>query len=577
MALDKASVLDNAQKYAAQGKIADAINEYKKLADLSPNDGTPYNAIGDLYLKKNAANDAIEAYFKAAAAFRGGGVALKAIAVFKKIIKIDSNQFTAYKCLADLNAERGLVSNAVADYLALSKLYLKANKAKEALDTYRAVVKLESSNLDARRQLAELCLKQGWNDEGARAYIELGRECANQRRMAEAKEAYQKALKLDSKNREAEQLLQALESGGAAPPASSSATGGGSGVSAGVDPNNFGAASKPELLEYANEQMNSGQYGPAEAALSELLSREPGEPEVCRLLAKVHLKSGQIVVARGEIKFFAETAIRSGDYKLAESMIQEFLEVNPTSVTMLELLGKTYEESGDKTTAATHYGRAAEILLEHPDPDYQTQPLEFLEKIKEIASSSPLVAKLTALLQAGQPEPAKAPPVSGLVMEAPSAPASGLVMEASPSPAAATEAPAAAAPAPEQHGEQELMLRFELGVAYKDMGLFEEAMEELQVALKGAACFVNASQAMAACLRAQGKTKDAIGYLEHAVGDAGCTGDAAKAVRYDLGLLYESDGQFEKAFQMYSAIPAYKDVPRRLQWSKDGGTKTATG
>ena len=563
MALDKNTVLDNAQRYASQGKIAEAINEWKKLADLSPNDGTPYNAIGDLYLKKNAANDAVEAYFKAAAAFRAGGVALKAIAVFKKVLKIDPNQFTAYKFLADLNAERGLVSNAVADYLALSKLYLKANKAKEALETYRAVVKLEASNLDARRQSAELCLKQGWNDEGARAYIELGRECASQRRMAEAKEAYQKALTLDSKNREAEQLLHALESGGAAPPKSAGAAGGATEASTGVDPNNLAAASKPELLEYANSQMNSGQYGPAEAALSELLSREPGEPEVCRLLAKVHLKSGQIVVARGEIQFFAETAIRSGDYKLAESMIQEFLEVNPTSVTMLELLGKTHEESGDMATAATHYGRAAEILLEHPDPDYSTQPIEFFEKIKEIAPSSPMVAKLSTLIQAGQTEAVTA------------SRASGLTTESSPAPAAAVEPPAAAAPAPEQHGEQELMVRYELGVAYKDMGLFEEAMEELQVALKGAACFVNASHAMAACLRAQGKTKDAISYLEHAVSDAGCAGDTANAVRYDLGLLYESDGQFEKAFQMFSAIPAYKDVPKRLEWSK-GGSKTAT-
>lgn len=561
MALDKNAVLDNAQKYAAQGKIAEAINEWKKLADLSPNDGAPYNAIGDLYLKKNAANDAIEAYFKAGAAFRAGGVALKAIAVFKKVLKIDPNQFTAYKFLADLNAERGLVSNAVADYLALGKLYLKANKAKEALETYKAVVKLEASNLDARRQLADLCQKQGWNDEGVRAFIDLGRECANQRRMAEAQEACQKALKLDSKNREAEQLLRALESGEAAPPKPASTAD----ASTGVDPNNLGAASKPELLEFANTQMNSGQFGPAEAALSELLSREPGEPEVCRLLAKVHLKSGQIVVARGEIQFFAESAIRSGDYKLAESMILEFLEVNPTSVTMLELLGKTFEESGDQAAAATHYGRAAEVLLEHPDPDYPTQPLEFYEKIKEIAPSSPVVAELTALLQAGHAEPAKAPP------------ASGLAMESSPEPAPAAEAPAAAAPASEQHGEQELMVRYELGVAYKDMGLFEEAMEELQVALQGAACFVNASHAMAACLKAQGKTKDAIGYLEHAVGDAGCAGDTANAVRYDLGLLYESDGQFEKAFQMFSAIPAYKDVPRRLQWSKDGGTRTAAG
>ncbi len=551
MALDKSAVQDNAQKYAAQGKIAEAITEWKKLADLSPNDGAPYNAIGDLHLKKNASTEAIEAYFKAATAFRSGGVALKAIAVFKKILKIDPNQFIAYRCLADLNAERGLTSNAVADYLALSKLYLKASKAKEALETFRLVVKHDPANLDAMRQIADVCVKQNWQEDGGRAFVDLGRACVNQNRLEEAKEAYKQAMKLDPKNRDAVQALQDLSSGNTG---SFAAQTPGAGAAGQVNLNALDKATKPALLEYAMAQMANGQYGPAEAALSELLGREPGESEVCRLLARVHLKAGQIVVARGEIQFFAETAIRSGDYKLAESMIQEFLEVNPTSVTMLELLGKVYEESGDKATAATHYGRAVEVLLEHPDPDNPTLPIEIFEKIKEIASSSPVVAKLTALFQTSQ--------------AAPTAPAPAA--EAS---AAAAEAPAATAPAQEQHSEQELMVRYELGVAYKDMGLFDEAMEELQIALKGPACFVNASHVVALCLRAKGKTKDAIGYLEQAVSDAGCVGDLATLVRYDLGLLYESDGQFEKAFKTFSEIPAYKDVPRRLEWSKSGGSK----
>ncbi len=553
MALDKSAVQDNAQKYAAQGKIAEAITEWKKLADLSPNDGAPYNAIGDLHLKKSASTEAIEAYFKAATAFRSGGVALKAIAVFKKILKIDPNQFIAYRCLADLNAERGLTSNAVADYLALSKLYLKANKAKEALETFRLVVKHDPANLDAMRQIADVCVKQNWQEDGGRAFVDLGRACVNQNRLEEAKEAYKQAMKLDPKNRDAVQALQDLSSGNTG---SFAAQTPGAGAAGQVNLNALDKATKPALLEYAMAQMANGQYGPAEAALSELLGREPGESEVCRLLARVHLKAGQIVVARGEIQFFAETAIRSGDYKLAESMIQEFLEVNPTSVTMLELLGKVHEESGDKATAATHYGRAVEVLLEHPDPDNPTLPIEIFEKIKEIASSSPVVAKLTALFQAGQ--------------AAPTAPAPAA--EAS---AAVAEAPAAAAPAQEQHSEQELMVRYELGVAYKDMGLFDEAMEELAIALKGPACFVNASHAVALCLRAKGKTKDAIGYLEQAVSDAGCVGDLATLVRYDLGLLYESDGQFEKAFKTFSEIPAYKDVPKRLEWSKSGGQKAA--
>jgi len=216
---------------------------------------------------------------------------------------------------------------------------------------------------------------------------------------------------------------------------------------------------------------------------------------------------------------------------------------------MLELLGRVYEESGDKTTAAIHYGRAVEVLVEHPDPDNPTLPIELFEKIKEIAPSSPIVEKLTVLLQAGQA-------------------ASAALASAAAAPAAETPAPVA--PVQEQLGEQELLIRYELGVAYKDMGLYDEAIEEFHVALKGPACVVNAAHAVALCLKAQGKTKDAIGYLERALADPGCVGDVANAVRYDLGLLYESDGQFEKAFKMFSAIPAYKDVSRRLEWSKNG-------
>jgi tetratricopeptide (TPR) repeat protein len=210
-----------------------------------------------------------------------------------------------------------------------------------------------------------------------------------------------------------------------------------------------------------------------------------------------------------------------------------------------------HEAGGDMATAATHYGRAVEVLLEHPDPDNPTLPIEIFEKIKEIASTSPVVAKLTALFQAGQAAPAAAP---------------------APAPAAVPVAEAPAAPAQEQHSEQDLLIRYELGVAYRDMGLLEEAMEELEVALKGPTCFVNASHAMGLCLKTKGKTRDAIGYLEQAVANPGCVGDLATIVRYDLGLLYESDGQMEKASQVFSQIPLYKDVPSRLN-----GKKTAVG
>ena len=89
MAADRTSILQNAQLYASKGNLDAAITEWKKLALESPNDGTIYNSIGDLQLKRNAKGEAVAAFLQAAKAFRDEGAPLKAIAAYKKVLKID--------------------------------------------------------------------------------------------------------------------------------------------------------------------------------------------------------------------------------------------------------------------------------------------------------------------------------------------------------------------------------------------------------------------------------------------------------------------------------------------------------
>ncbi len=127
-----------------------------------------------------------------------------------------------------------------------------------------------------------------------------------------------------------------------------------------------------DLLGEATRRMEEGQYAGAEAMLTQLLSREPGNPHICQLLARLHLLQGNLNVALGEYRFLAGAALRSQDHPLADSLIQEYLKVEPNSVPMLELLGELCEEKGDGAAAAQHFGRAVEILLEHPEPGMPT-------------------------------------------------------------------------------------------------------------------------------------------------------------------------------------------------------------
>ena len=53
--------------------------------------------------------------------------------------------------------------------------------------------------------------------------------------------------------------------------------------------------------------------------------------------------------------------------------------------------------------------------------------------------------------------------------------------------------------------------------------------------------------------------------LEQALADDRCDEAKAIPIRYELGMLYESDGLLEKAAMMFSSIPTFLDVPMRLE------------
>ncbi len=208
LAIDRSSVLRNAQLFASRGQFDAAINEWKRLAVESPGDGSIFNSIGELHLKRQATNDAVAAFVQAANAFRAEGATLKAIATFKKILKLDASRYDVFRHLGDLNAERGLLSSAVQDYLTLGKHYLKAGKSKDALEIYKKIVSQDPSNLDAQQRVAELCLQENMQDEATKVYLQLGRERSAQQRYAEAKDAYQAVMRIDPTNSEAAQFIE---------------------------------------------------------------------------------------------------------------------------------------------------------------------------------------------------------------------------------------------------------------------------------------------------------------------------------------------------------------------------------
>jgi tetratricopeptide (TPR) repeat protein len=108
--------------------------------------------------------------------------------------------------------------------------------------------------------------------------------------------------------------------------------------------------------------------------------------------------------------------------------------------------------------------------------------------------------------------------------------------------------------------EEDFEAQYELALAYKEMGLLDEAIEAFEQALRGPSRFLDSCTMIAMCYKDRRLNKAAIEWLERAVRHPQCEGALALSVKLALAQLYEMDGNAEKAVQLYSCIPGMRPV-----------------
>jgi hypothetical protein len=227
--------------------------------------------------------------------------------------------------------------------------------------------------------------------------------------------------------------------------------------------------------------------------------------------------------------------LKAGQQAEAEEWLSRLVTAQPDDAEARELFGSLLEAKGDTAGAALQYSRALELLLVHPNDASPAQPASLYAKVKELAPASPLIAKWAVVFS-----PKHTMPIPAVKTSVPTP----LVDEVN----------------PETH--------YMLGVAYKNMGLLDEAKEEFGLSMKGQDFFLDSCLMTAICLKEQGKGQSASGQLELLLKDPKCQGTKAQAIRYELGLLYEAQEQWSQAVEIYESIPTFHDVPQRLELTR---------
>ncbi|HET7825649.1 MAG TPA: hypothetical protein VFK90_09960, partial [Anaeromyxobacter sp.] len=111
---------------------------------------------------------------------------------------------------------------------------------------------------------------------------------------------------------------------------------------------------------------------------------------------------------------------------------------------------------------------------------------------------------------------------------------------------------------------------YDLGIAYKEMGLLDDAIHEFETALQGndKKKEVDCLSMIGLCQASKGDGRAAIAAYRRALASDHLTRDAAKAIHYELAAAYEGAGDGEVALyylqRVVKADPAFRDAAKRV-------------
>jgi tetratricopeptide (TPR) repeat protein len=351
MAVKRDKILKDAEKLVQKGKFEQAIREYEKILKKFPEDTTIINRVGDLYGRAGQVQRAVELYEEIADHFTRDGFTTKAIAILKKIQRLDPQRLDVFERLAGLYFEQGLMIEAKREYQIIAEWYIKNGDLQKAVEAHEKLVDLDPSNHVSALRLADLLLKQGEVKAALEVYGRLGKILIDAEKLDEAERLYRHIIDQDPP--EGDFLLPVcrafLDAGRS---------------SVVREFLNFAVERSPDNSELQVLQIRIQlSHGESEGALEtaqKILESDPENAEVRSLVGDAMLSAGEIDAAREMLVPTVADLLDRGEHRQAQDALKDLLKEKPDDQEVLKLAVRAYRSSGDDETLFTLQAALAE-------------------------------------------------------------------------------------------------------------------------------------------------------------------------------------------------------------------------
>ncbi|MEZ5290349.1 MAG: tetratricopeptide repeat protein [Vicinamibacterales bacterium] len=368
---DREGALKRAEKALRLGKVDAAIDEYQAIVLAQPRDWNSANALGDLFVRSGQLDKGIEQYTRIADHLADEGFYPKAAALFKKILKVKTNDEYALIRSGDVAAKQGLLADAKAAYQTVADRRRKIGNIRGAAEMTVRLGMVDPEDFAARFQAAKAARDLGDTETAVRELRAVGDWFAQEGRAEDASSAYRDLLELDPTDDEVRGKALASD------------------LALGEFARAQAWASTPDELRQVAQALDAaGQKAEALAVLGRVAEMDAGDVEARVRLVRAYVDSGDLEAARRYLSaevaqqdpslwmVMAEGELRAGRLDEGRAAVASALQADPgqreTAIAMACRLAETdadlaypaIEAVADGAVADADYAAAAAALHE---------------------------------------------------------------------------------------------------------------------------------------------------------------------------------------------------------------------
>lgn len=590
----KDKLIEEAQKSAARGQFDKAAKAYEQILAQEPAAVNLRQKLAELLIKCGRNDDARKEFETIGKHFSKNGFYLKAIAVYKQLQKLFPSDISLSLTLAELNEKHGLVANALSEYKTVYEYHEKSGNAADALVILDKMQAVDPQNIPIKIKLAEACILQGKHDQSYALFTKTASllvERGDGATLAKINARVQQLFP-DKTDFLLDVLAEQIDLGNAATTIDTL-----QGLLRG-NPNNKRVW---ELIIKAYQQ--TGQHQRVKIAYQHFLNFFPSEPVAMHGLIFSATSERNLSEALELLNKYEAPLISAGYLPQLEQIYHALDKLDPINTNILEGLIRIATAAGNETEVISLSSKLeslhsisgkADVFSPEPEttpfssddaPADETPPFfddSFSTQTPLAEFSAP---EETPVLAATSSSSASAEPEEEFEID--------IEIDID-SPFDIQEQEDSTSSSPDnwldsvgklfdtidtsprgvkfgnEMDSSDAQSHFDLGQAFKEMGLFDEAINEFRQASRDPARRVECLIMQCICLRERGELDKAITMLQ-ALLKPGLSEEESCAVKYELATGYEAAGRNEEANTLLNEIntvnPGFRDISSRINAS----------